>query len=341
MGLRYPIVLITGVVLIVVLVFAKSKKRMQYEDGKKIANTKYVKELDYYKKAIKKYKIITYMIKGLSIIGILMCVVLLARPIKVSAENNPKYNRDIILCIDTSDSMNELNYNLINNLKKIVKNLKGERFGISIFNTSSVTLVPLTDDYDYVLEVLNELQDKLNTRIRYLNQEISYSSEVFEATEYIQAGTTINHEVRGSSVIGDGLASCIKVFGDLEVERTRIILFSTDNELYGKEMITLEQAGEICRDKKITVFGIAPSSIYSQNRISFEKVSKITGGNYYTAMENSEKSVSDIVNDVEKRGKSLIKEPKKTKFADKPEVPFISLLISTFGLFILNKKVSL
>ena len=341
MELRYPIVLIIGVILIIVLMFAKNKKKLEYNDGKKIANTKYVKELAYYKKAIKKYKIITYIMKGLYALAILMSIILIARPVKFSVNNNPKYNRDIILCIDTSDSMNELNEKIIDNLKKIIKNLKGERFGISIFNTSSVTLVPLTDDYNYLLETLEKLQENLNTRIDYLNKEIAYSDRVYEATEYLQAGTTVNYETRGSSIIGDGLASCIRIFGDLEEERTRVILFSTDNELYGKELITLKEAGKLCRDRAITVFGIAPSTINPQDKISFEEVALDTGGSYYTVVEESRDSVSEIVNEIEKKGKNLIKEQKNPNFVDKPEVVFSLLSTSTICLFILNKKVNL
>lgn len=339
MELMYPFILIIGLLLLILLVFVKLKKPSTYKDGKKVANTQYVKEIPYYQEVIKKYKRLVNTIKILCIISIVMSLILIARPCTIDASENPEYNRDIILCMDVSDSVNELNAELVDNLKKVVDSLKGERFGISIFNTSSVLLVPLTDDYDYVLETLDNLQETLSTRNQFLDTgKAKNQDEVYYATEYIQAGTLVGNEVRGSSIIGDGLASCINNFGDLKEERTRIVIFSTDNELYGKEIVTLEEAGKMCKDRGITVFGIAPETIFGRNKTVMKDAIEATGGVYYT---EGEKTVSDIVKSIEQRGKSLIKGNKEVKMTDKPEIPFIMLLISSFGLLVLNKKVNL
>ena len=42
-----------------------------------------------------------------------------------------------------------------------VSGLDGDRIGISLFNTSSVQYVPMTDDYDFVLRRLEELETYL------------------------------------------------------------------------------------------------------------------------------------------------------------------------------------
>ena len=197
-----------------------------------------------------------------------MSLLLISRPATMTTESKTQNNRDIILCMDVSDSVNELNEQLVGDLKKVVKNLKGERFGISVFNTSSVTLIPLTDDYEYVLETLDTLQKNLKTRIDFLNYK---TNDAYFETEYIHAGTIVGNEIRGSSIIGDGLASAINVFGNLNENRTRIIIFTTDNELYGKEIVTLEEAGEICKKKDITVFGIAPRTITSNDMATIKQ----------------------------------------------------------------------
>ena len=65
---------------------------------------------------------------------------------------------------------------------------------------------------------------------------------------------------------------------------------------------------------------------------------EVTGGRYYT--EGEKNSVSNIVNNIEKIGKSKIKAPKSIKIIDKPQMPFIFLTVSIMGVFILDKKVN-
>ena len=94
----------------------------------------------------------------------------------------------------------------------------------------------------------------------------------------------------------------------------------------------------MCKDRGITVFGIAPETIFGKNRAVMKNAVETTGGIYYT---EGEKSVSDIVKNIEQKGKSLIKGNKEVRMTDKPEIPFLMLLLSISGLFVLNKKVNL
>lgn len=340
MELAYPFVLIIGIIGLVVLIFIKYKRKTDYEDGKKIANTKFVKENPYYREVMKRYKILATSLKTVCAISIIMSLLLISRVGSLNLEEMTKYNRDIILCMDVSDSVNELNRDLVEDLKRIVKKLKGERFGISVFNTSSVTLVPLTDDYEYILNKLDELQNILKTRVDYLDRKIGFEDDsVYSASIYLEAGTLVGNEVRGSSIIGDGLASSINLFGDLKENRTRIVIFTTDNELYGKEIVTLKEAGEICKEKGITVFGISPNTILSKDKLSMKEAIEITGGSHYT--EGDKNTISSIIDNIEKKGKNLIKGENEVKIVDKPQIPFIILIISLMGLFILDKKVNI
>lgn len=334
MELIYPLILYISIPLIIFLLLIKINNKDKYKDGKKVANTKYAKNIPYYNDIMKKYKILKNAIQSICILCIFLSLLLLARPAKVDTSDSQMYNRDIFLCMDISSSVDELNKGLVKNLKETVKSLKGERFGISIFNTSSVVIVPLTDDYDYVIEVLDTLEkalDKFNLS--------GSSDDYYYLVEYIQSGTLIDADIRGSSIIGDGLASCVYSFSNLEEDRTRIIIFSTDNDLAGNSIITLEEAGMLSKNKNITVFGITPDFIKDENKVELKKAVEITGGKLYT--ENSESTVSDIVNNIEQTGKSLIKNKKEIRKIDKPQIPFILLVISITILFVLNKKVKL
>lgn len=334
MELIYPFILIIGIPIIIFLAVSNLKSKDLYENGKKIANTRYIKELPYYKNILKKYKILTYIIQGICLLSIIMSLILLSRPAKIDTKENPKYARDIFLCMDVSQSVDELNIELVDNLKKTVNSLKGEQFGISIFNSSSVLISPLTDDYKYVINELDKMYDSFD-----INIKGDSSLEKWGISEYIVSGTLEGADERGSSLIGDGLASCVYNFSNLEEERSRIIIFSTDNELAGTPLITLQNAANLCKEKKIIVFGIAPDTIKDEDEITLKKAIETTGGKYYTM--SSKNQVKSIVENIENTSKNLIEGQVETRKIDQPQIPFCILVISIIVLFILDKKVNL
>ncbi len=334
MELIYPFILIIGIPVIIFLAVTNLKKNDLYENGKKIANTQYIKELPYYKDILKKYKILTYVVQGVCLLSIIMSLILLSRPAKIDTKGNPNYARDIFLCMDVSQSVDELNIELVDNLKKTVDSLKGERFGISIFNTSSVLISPLTDDYKYVLNELDKMYDSFD-----INIQGNSNLENWGISEYIVSGTLEGAEERGSSLIGEGLASCVYNFSNLEEERSRIIIFSTDNDLAGNQLITLQDAANLCKEKNIIVFGIAPDTIIEEDEIDLKKAVESTGGKYYTM--SSKNQVKDIVQNIESTSKNLIEGQVETRKIDQPQIPFIILVFSIIALFILDKKVNL
>lgn len=335
MEIRYPIlIIIIAISIICYLVFPK-KKDEEYTTDSKIANTNYLKNTDYYKKKIKEYNILKRIIYLTLIGGIVASTILISRLAKVETVNIEEYNRDIFLCMDVSSSVDELNMELVDSLKKTIKELHGERFGISIFNTSSVILVPLTDDYNYVNDVLDNIKKSIKA-----NNQFSYSSvkddNYFYIHKYIYSGTLEGNETRGSSLIGDGLASCVYSFSNLDEKRTRIIIFSTDNDLSGKPLVSLDKAAEISKSKGIKVFGLGTQIMKSNDRLEFKNAIEKTNGKFY---EQSNMAVNNIVQDIEKTSKSLLKDQVETKEVDIPEAPFILLVISIFGFIVISKKV--
>ena len=334
MEIVYPFVLIIGIPIIIVLCVLKLNKNDSYENGKKVANTEYVKELPYYKEMLEKYKKLTYLIEGICVVSIITTLILLARPAKVDTSENSNYARDIFLCMDVSASVDDLNVELVDNLKSTVNSLKGERFGISMFNSSSVLLSPLTDDYQYIL---NEL-DKIHSSFKLNIDRTSYDYD-WETSQYIVSGTIQGADERGSSLAGDGLASCMYNFSNLDEERTRIIILSTDNDIAGEEIISLLDAAKLCKEKNIIVYGIAPDTIQEDDEKDFKKAVEETGGKYYTMSDKSQ--VKDIVKNIENTSKSLIEGNQEIRKIDKPFIPFVVLLISISVLFVLDKKVNL
>ena len=317
-------ILYIGVVLLIVLIFIKLKNKNNYKNGRKVANTKYIENTPYYKKVIKRYKFLSICTKCVCILCILISLVLLARPISVDIIEPEQYNRDIFLCLDVSGSVAPLDNEIVKSFKEIVKELKGERIGITIFDSSAVVVCPLTDDYDYVMENLEKLEKGF--------ENSKNSVYDYESSTYLNAGTS---EGQGSSIIGDGLASCAYNFSNLEEKRSRTIILATDNALAGTPIYTVDEAAQVCKEKNITVYGLGTEYISKEDE--FKSAIESTGGALYKY--KSSKSIDEIVKGINKKEKSAIKGRKEIIKTDIPKIPFIILTISIFILFILNKKV--
>ena len=203
MEIMYPIVVIICFIIGVAIFFINFNKKEKYTNGKKVANTKYIKETDYYKKKVKRYRIISNTIKILSLICILISSILIARPITVQTKSEEKYNRDILIGMDISTSESKVNLELVRKFKSIINDIEGDRIGIIIFNTAPIVFCPLTEDYDYVRECLDKIEKKLKNEV---DKNWNYVDSSYD--EYLQlfVGTTTNYETRGSSLVGDGLA---------------------------------------------------------------------------------------------------------------------------------------
>lgn len=337
MDLRYPFVIVGALLLVLLYFIFVRKKRHKYSSGSKIANTFFLKDTDYYKKRLRNYKLFRRLLLSIFVVAIFAATVLIARPYETTTTVEEKYNRDIILCMDTSSSVDALNLELVNSLSDIVDKLQGERFGISIFNTSSVTLVPLTEDYEYAKTVL----DNIKKSIEYYGTTGSSYSDINEylyMVRYIQSGTIEGATTRGSSLIGDGLASCVLNFPDIDSkERTRIIIFSTDNYLAGKPLLTTIQAGAVAKKKGVKVFGISPSIASDKNLAEFKQAVGITGGKLYV---HSSGTTDSIVKDIEQTSKTALEASSETKERDVPLIPFLIILLGISAIIILSRKVA-
>lgn len=329
MELKNQYMIIIGVVVLVVLLFGSFLKKKSYAGGKKISSMYGVENTEYFKRKMRMYRVLRAVATGSFIATIAISFLLLARPYTALKENEEQYKRDIMLCMDVSSSVNELNTSLVQELKDTVKQLKGERFGIVIFNTSGVMLCPLTDDYEYVLTVLDNIHSSLTVDSSADEMEWVYNMH------YMMDGTDVGGEERGSSLIGDGLATAACDFTDISEDRTRIIILSTDNELDGTPIFWLDEAADLCLKKKITVYGIGTNLMADTDMASMKSAVEKTGGKFY--LEEESGTVGSIVDRISKEAKSLVKGRIIVKEIPWIQVPIILLCIS-FALQILSVK---
>lgn len=179
---------------------------------------------------------------------------LVARPVTVATSEDERANRDVVLCLDVSGSMRPVVQGVLSAFETLAQDLAGERIGLVLFDSAAVTVFPLTDDAAYITDVLRETRQEVAGRT--------------------VPGTRLG-EV-GSSLIGDGLASCLLRFDD--PTRSRTVVFATDNQASGKQLYTLSQATTRAVDDGVLVFAIAPGDnpVAASDELSAQ--AQLTGG---------------------------------------------------------------
>ncbi|MBR1815312.1 MAG: VWA domain-containing protein [Lachnospiraceae bacterium] len=331
MELMYRWVIYIGLPVLIILPFVVIRKGKKDKPHVKAANASYVMDNPSFKRRIIIYKIM----RVLAFVGlwgaIAFCFIMISRPVEVKTYSETLRNRDIFLCMDISGSMDELNYEICDDLKEIVNGLDGERFGITIFCGKSVVLVPLTTDYDYVLSEIDRLKDSFQSGL----STFWYTDFDYESYYYTYAGTLSDY---GSSLIGDGLASCLFDFPGLkeDSERSRLIILSTDNEVIGEQFVDVTEATDLCQKYGVKVFALAPQ--YVENESSFKRDIEKTGGGFYKISNKS--NLEKIIEDIGQTDSSDIEEI-KTSIIDRPKLFFYILVICAGVYFIFGRKVKL
>ena len=335
MELRNGYMIFIGIAVLLLVIFVKRKKKDNYNGGKKVFGMSYIENEPYFKKKMFTYRMLCTLLIISCIVSMAACFLLMARPYKKVVNEKEAYSRDIILCLDISYSVDELNLELVENLKDTVKNLKGERFGIVIFNSSAVLLSPLTDDYDYIIDTLDLLKKSINSRVSSDDNFNFDDDNWLYLNNYLIDGTLVGADERGSSLIGDGLATTVYDFPDLEdKDRTRVIIFSTDNDLEGTPIVTLDEAADICKENNVVVYGIGTSQMYDDNKAEMESAVKKTGGTFYLQEESG--TVKHIVEEIEKKGKNLVKGGTQIQEVEIVKVPVAILIFSVFFMLVLK-----
>ena len=128
-------------------------------------------------------------------------------------------------------------------------------------------------------------------------------------------------------------------------ERTRIIVFATDNDVQGKETVSLEEACSLCNKYNINLYAYCPT--YEMNRFATEEkiakyknaIEKNAGGKFYTG--DLESMVSNIVNEIKETKTSLLKANKKTFITDHPEILVVSIILMFCMIIIVEKIIKI
>lgn len=285
MELTWPWVLLIGGTIVltsvaVTLVGSRRRSR-RTPTGFAIAHPERLTALPAYRRAQSTYRFAVATVATIAFVLVGAALGLAARPASLSVRYPDLANRDIVLCLDVSGSMVAYDSALVKVFGDLVKGFDGERISLVVFNASAVTYFPLTSDYSYIEKQLSVIDTQFG----------SGDGSYFD-------GTTIGD---GSSLIGDGLASCTLRFDSLDQKRSRSIILATDNVLIGRPIFTLPQAGALARTGGIRVYGLNPSDGGKDDYLralsnEYRSVVESTGGAYFAV--DDPKAVPSIVDSI-------------------------------------------
>lgn len=241
-----------------------------------VAHSARLTELPEYRVAFKRYRLMarwTAVILGLSLLS---TIILTARPALISAVNPIQENRDIMLCLDASGSVLKTDTALIKRFSALVNTYNGQRFGLTLFNSSAATVIPLNDNYQLITDQL-----KLTAE--------AFQSQKGDTFDNLTNGTLAGFSA-GTSLASDGLASCVQHMDTNGQLRSQSIVLATDNEVNGTAIVGMTQAIALAKDKGIHVFVIDPG--VSEPKLSgdhnqLKLVASQTGGAYYMLKDAS------------------------------------------------------
>lgn len=312
--LKYPAVLSLGVLLALALAFGvhRMMSRRSARAAAAVANSTALTELPEYRRALRLHRIrmavlalSAVLLGGAALVGA-------ARPLDTTIDKPQTRSRDIMLCLDISGSMAAYDATLVATFKTLVKSFEGERIGLVIFNSSAATVFPLTDDYDFI-------NDELDTATKALSGDPELDS--------FFAGT---FNGRGTSLIGDGLATCVSSFDKVDLQRARSVVFATDNHVAGRPIIDVDEAGELAKAKGVRVYGLNPEEDGPDDEaLEMREVVTGTAGQYYAMGDQS--AIKGIVDAVQAQEATLIDAASRSLYSDNPTLPIALAGVGLLG----------
>ena len=283
-----------------------------------LANTETLRALLEYQRAVRRHRWMAA--GGMALVGILAVAAVLgaARPVQRMTLVDQKDNRDIVLCLDVSGSMIDVDAEVVSTFLRLAEGFRGERISMVIFNSSAVPVFPLTDDYDFVSDQLRRAQRSLT---------------LVDGKDPFFAGTLNG---AGSSLIGDGLATCVRSFDHPELKRARSVILASDNEAAGKSLFTLPEGGQLATTAGIQVYGMNPSDNPSSSAaVEMRQVVETTGGMYFAL--NDVSAVRRTLEAVTSREATRIPSAPRTVIHDAPGIPIALATVAVLAFLALRR----
>ncbi|OYN84633.1 vWA domain-containing protein [Parenemella sanctibonifatiensis] len=231
----------------------------------------------------------------------------------VSSESPELRNRDVLLCLDVSDSMDEVLIPMLESYVELAQQLEGERIGLMIWSSTSLLKFPLTTDTAFIVEELNRGKTAIE------DFDVTWTTGTLEGTGE-------------GSLVGDGLMSCLDHFGPVtDPPRSRSVVFATDNETGDTSIFSLPEATDVAVERGVMIYGLAPEVRYGKEGEYSElhEQAQRTGGNAWAVDDGT--SVTEIVDAIEQTEASKLEGPEQILTTDLPWIGFVLVSVGLIG----------
>jgi hypothetical protein len=289
------------------------------------------KEMDKIQTSYKRRVTIAGFLLFVTIVG---AAILAARPAQIIQTNERVSSRDIVLCLDVSGSTLAHDKEILLTYQSVISGFTGERIALSIFNSTSRVVFPLTNDYNLVNDKINEALKVLEP----IKQDTDLSTIPQSKARdilYFLTGTTSKTD--SASLIGDGLINCALQFDETaDTQRSRSIIFATDNILSGSPIFSLTEAVDFATTKRnATIYGIysGQSNMEGEENEQNMKNTILENAGLYFFAKNSN-IIPTIVNEISKKQQTELNPEAKVAILDYPQL-ILYVLIVSFGGYLL------
>lgn len=338
-GLVWPWALAAALLAVAaVVVWAWRTRHEPTGASRWVAHTDELDELPEVRRAVREYGVLRAATAGALGLAVLGAAVLVARPVDRETRTDTFGTRDIVLCLDVSGSMIPFDSEIVSTFRELVEGFDGERIGLAVFNSTSRTVFPLTDDYPLVLEELERAEQALRFDIEAFDPLDPLTWEGLDPLLEFVAGT--EGVPAQASLIGDGLASCALLFDEQATDRSRSIILATDNDPYGEPVYTLPQAVDVVTGRDVTLYGLYGGDETlrgSPQNEEFTTAIEEAGGRSWFAEDTA--AVATVIEDVtQEQAVALDAEPQRL-VTDRPMPWFGLLVLGLVLLLVLRRRV--
>jgi len=306
-GFRWPwLAVALGLLVVVLLVlWLRPWRRAPRTGAAYIAHAARLRDLPRYRALVRRQVVLGACLTLAALVACSGAVVLAGRLQQRQSVIQEDRTRDIVLCLDASGSMAQVDAQVLEEFRAIIAGLRGERVGLTIWSGAAITVFPLTDDYEYVVEQLSAAQQAFASGDVYSDDYAIFT-----------AGTVLDWDVQ--SQMGDGLASCVQRFDRRDEERSRAIVLASDNEPIGTGIFSVPDAAAYALEQKVVVHGIAaPKTAERPAAVDqFEAAVTSTGGTFsLLGADGSTRTVIEAIADLEAKP---IRRPPLVQVLDRP-----------------------
>ncbi|WP_413451809.1 hypothetical protein AA0Y32_14175 [Georgenia phoenicis] len=305
-----------GLVLVAaVLGWFRPRRARETRSVRWVANTAYLRRLPTYRRRMRLYQVALGGVGVFTLVAALGSALLLARPADRDVRAEVLATRDIVLCLDVSGSMIEFDTEIVQTFSEMVESFDGERIALSVWNSTSRTVFPLTDDYALVTDELDAAGRALDVDL----DDFLLAPEALDRLEDFVSGT-MSLDPNSSSLVGDGLATCAYAFDETDTERSRSIIIATDNQVLGDPIFSLQEAADLAAERDIRLYGLFASSDESysaENEEAYRQAITGHGGLVYNADDPG--AVDAIIEDIASQQAVELDADPEVVVTDRPE----------------------